>query len=307
MSLLSVHMLGNLYLRHGDNEITGLDTKKARDLLCYLLIHRQRSHAREALANVFWSNTSTVQSRANLRKTLWQLQSTLNEQISEELVQVNTGWVQINPNASIWIDVGEVEQAFVEVRGTCVQDMSDDHAQMVIRAVELYHGELLDGCYQDWCLFERERLQNIYLSLLDKLIGYCEHHHEYERGLAYGAELLRHDRTHEQTYRRMMRLHVRAGNRASALRQYDRCVAVLADELEIGPSSATAELYERIRDNLPLDEEPAQRSTKETGVEHRLKAVLVHLRDMQSGVAKISRALQEEIENVEAMVRRSKQ
>ena len=32
----------------------------------------------------------------------------------------------------------------------------------------VYDGDLFDGCYQDWCLLERERLQNVYLVLLDK-------------------------------------------------------------------------------------------------------------------------------------------
>ena len=303
MSLLSVQMLGRLCLSHDNIEITGLETRKARELLCYLLIHRHQPHAREVLANVFWNNTSTTQSRANLRRTLWQLQAALGSQVSEDLVQVDAGWVQINPNASIWIDVGVLEQTFVEVRGSCGEDMSDTHAQMVMRAVELYHGELLDGCYQDWCLFERDRLQNIYLSLLDRLVGYCENHREYERGLAYGAELLRYDRTREQTYCRMMRLHVRAGNRASALRQYERCVAVLTDELEIGPSGPTVELYERIRDNRPLDDEPSPELTEDPAVERRLREVLARLRDMRSAVAKISQALDEEIDKIEDLTR----
>ena len=37
----------------------------------------------------------------------------------------------------------------------------------------VYRGDLLEGCYQDWCLFERERLQNAYLAMLDKLMVRC--------------------------------------------------------------------------------------------------------------------------------------
>jgi len=37
-------------------------------------------------------------------------------------------------------------------------------------AVRLSYADLLEGWYQDWCLYERERLQNIYLLILDKLM-----------------------------------------------------------------------------------------------------------------------------------------
>lgn len=303
MGLISVQMLGRLSLSHNNTEITSLETRKVRELLCYLLLHRKRPHPREVLANIFWSNTTTMQSRANLRKTLWQLQSALGDQLAEELVQADAESVQINPDAAIWLDVAVIEQVFSEVRGGCGEHMSHEHAQMVSHAVALYQGELLDGWYQDWCLFERERLQNIHLALLDRLMGYCEQHQQYERGLAYGEELLRHDRTREQTYCRMMRLHAGAGNRASALRQYERCVAALSDELEIGPSAPTTDLYERIRDNRPLEAGPGPALTEGSSADRTLREVLTHLRDMQGAVTKISQAIEEQIGKIEGIAR----
>jgi two-component SAPR family response regulator len=93
--------------------------------------------------------------------------------------------------------------------------------------VALYHGDLLEDWFQDWCLYERERLQNIYLAALDKLMDYCEASRDYDAGLAYGTRILRHDLARERTHRRLMRLYYLAGDRTSALRQYDRCVQIL--------------------------------------------------------------------------------
>lgn len=303
MGLLSVQLLGRFSITHEGAEITAVETRKSQELLCYLLMYRHRAHSREALANVFWSNTPTMQSRANLRKALWQLQSELGESMVEELMLVSTEWVQIKPGAAIWLDVSVIECAFAEVRRFSGEEMSDDHAQMVSDAVSLYRGELLDGWYQDWCLFERERLHTIYLSLLDRLMGYCEYHQEYERGLTYGTELLRYDRTREQTHCRMMRLHSRAGNRASALRQYDRCVAILTDELDIGPSAPTTDLYERIRGNRSLDDDPRPLLNEGLAIERTLKDILSHLKEMQGSVAKISQSLEKEIGKIEEMAR----
>ena len=44
---------------------------------------------------------------------------------------------------------------------------------------------------------------------------------------------------HESGYRRLMRLHQSAGDRAEALRVYERCRRLLADELGTTPAAET--------------------------------------------------------------------
>lgn len=85
--------------------------------------------------------------------------------------------------------------------------------------------------------------------MLDKLMEYCEFHKSYEVGLDYGERILRYERAHERTFQRLMRLHAQAGNRTEAMRQYERCVAVLAEEFGIAPDEQTTALYEKLRTN----------------------------------------------------------
>src|SRR5262249_58918228 len=47
----------------------------------------------------------------------------------------------------------------------------------------------------------------------------------------------------ETGYRRLMEAHVAAGNRAEALRAYERCRRLLADELGAYPSPETESIY----------------------------------------------------------------
>lgn len=302
MGVLAIQMLGHLCLSYNSIDLTSLETRKAQELLCYLLLHRQRPHSREVLATVFWSNTPTAQSRANLRKTLWQLQSVLHGQLDCDLVLADTEWVRINTNVTFSFDVADLENSVALVSGQRGEEMSATSAATVSSAVELYRGDLLEGWYQEWCLFERERIQNLYLSLIEKLMGYYEHHHEYERGLQCGAELLRFDRTREDTYRRLMRIHFQAGDRAGALRQYERCVSALREELDIGPSVPTIDLYERMRDNHTLD--AAGRSTPDTarGEGHTLHEVLARLRQMRRAIASIRRDIDDDIRLIERLV-----
>ncbi len=46
----------------------------------------------------------------------------------------------------------------------------------------------------------------------------------------------------ESGYRRLMRLHLRAGDRGEALRVYERCRRLLAEELDTEPSPETEAL-----------------------------------------------------------------
>ena len=114
-------------------------------------------------------------------------------------------------------------------------------------AVQVYQGELLEGSYQDWCLFERERLQNMHLAMLFKLMSYCEANNEYEAGQLYGLRILNYDRASERTHRRLMRLQYMSGDRTAALRQYERCVVALDQDLGVKPDKRTIGLYQQIR------------------------------------------------------------
>jgi DNA-binding SARP family transcriptional activator len=57
------------------------------------------------------------------------------------------------------------------------------------------------------------------------------------------ARLLAIDPLQEEVHRTLMRLYVRQGRRAAALRQYQACVAILQKELGVEPEAQTKRLY----------------------------------------------------------------
>jgi DNA-binding SARP family transcriptional activator len=139
------------------------------------------------------------------------------------------------------------------VRGQPGQKLSDTQMRIVHKAVELYEGDLLEGCYQDWCLHERERLQTIYLILLDKLMDFCQAHRRFEESWYYGNQILAYDQAREHTHRQLMQLFYEAGDRTGALRQYERCKAILEEELGVKPSKRTMALYQQICADMQYD------------------------------------------------------
>jgi DNA-binding SARP family transcriptional activator len=301
MPALSVHLFGNFRVGYEGRVINGFDSCKVQELFCYLLLHRDAPRHREALATLLWCDNPTAQSKKYLRQTLWQLQSMLNTQSengTDRLLIAETDWVQINPTIELWLDVAVFEEAFALRQG---KELDVRSAQSLHDAVSLYKGDLLEGCYQDWCLYERERFQNMYLAMLDRLMVYCLASREYEAGFAYGASILRCDRARERTHRQIMRLHYFANDRTAALRQYERCVAALREELGVSPTRRTQALYEQIRDDR-LDV-ALQASTTGDANPQTLNALLPemlnHLKEVRAALSTLQRRIRRDIKTVE--------
>jgi len=254
MDRLQVFLFGRFSTQRGDLVLTGLEAQKVQELFSYLLIYRKRSHPREKLADLLWPNSSNTQSKQYLRQTLYQLQVALEDNSDPHgaLISVESNWIRMNPMADYWSDIRQFERAFALTQNRRGHELDDAEACALESAVQLYHGDLLESWYQDWSILERERVQNLYLLMLDKLMSYSAAHQEYERGIVYGSDILRCDVAHERTYRRLMQLFALAGDRSGALRQYERCVTVLAQELGVEPAEQTVALYQQIKEDRPL-------------------------------------------------------
>ncbi len=249
MSRISIQLFGQLCVRRNEQVLGGFEAHKVQELFCYLLLHRHHSLSRESLASLLWPDSTTSQSKKKLRQALWHLQSAIgsqSEDIHDRVLLVEPERVRINPEADIWLDVAVFEKTFEFVQSLAGQELDAQKVQALHKAVELYQGPLLEGCYEDWCLYEREHFQNMYLVILEKLMNYCEVHQDYDTGILYGIRILSWDKVRERAHRRLMRLYYLNGDRAAALRQYEQCVTILDEELGVKPSKRTIALYKQI-------------------------------------------------------------
>jgi DNA-binding SARP family transcriptional activator len=319
MPAFNVHLFGKFKLECGQEPLAELETGKPQELLSYLLVHRDRPHAREALAGLLWGETATDRSKKYLRQALWHLQTALEARSAGARVLVaEHDWVQLCVSDELWLDVAVFEHACGLAQGVRGRELDESLLSPLREAVALYQGDLLEGWYQDWCLYERERLQNMYLTLLDKLLSHAAAHQEYEAGQTYGGLLLRHDRAHERTHRQLMRLHYRAGDRTAALRQYERCRTALREELDVKPDRRTLALCEQIRaDQL---DEPAPKIEAAAQVDAvavdavaneanvvSLPDVLTRLRQLQLVLADVQQRVHDDIRAVERALKRKTQ
>lgn len=250
MDELQVRLFGDVSVQQGGQSIP-FPSGKALELFCYLLIHRDRPHTREALSEVLWPEGRSASAKGYLRQALWRLNATVQcrpdrHRTKTELLIVEPDWVRINPDAAWWLDVNAFERTHSAVRDKSGYHLSHSQVAEVESALQLYRGDLMATRYHNWCVYERDRLQLAYLAILDQLMCYCEAQRHYAKGVGLAQIVLRYDPARECTHRQLMRLYYRAGDRTSAIRQYQRCTSVMAEEFGVQPSAGTVALYDQI-------------------------------------------------------------
>ena len=247
MQSLRIYMFGKFHCLYDQNSISGLEASKAQELLSLLVLDGSRPHHREVLADKLWGDTAD--GKKSLRQALWQIQAALapvGAATGVPCLTANGDWIGLNPAAEVWVDAITLEATYQRYRSLPGTQLTQEQAADLQQAAGYYCGDLLEGCYLDFCLQERERYQFFYLSLLDKLLGYYESQQDYAGGVECAQRILRCDRARESTHRRLMQLHYQAGFRTRALHQYKTCVGMLEKELGVGPSRATQEVYRLI-------------------------------------------------------------
>jgi len=262
-----------------------------------------------------WSESPTSVSRKYLRQAFWQLRLAVQSEADSgpsRLLVVDRDSVRLDPRLKLWLDVDVFERAAAEVQGMAGEQLGAAEARVLADAVSLYRGDLLEGWYFDWCLCERERLQSTFILLLDKLMASAETTTQYEKGMAYGEVILRYDRARERTYQRMMRLQCLAGDRGGAIRQFQRCVAALDQELGVRPSRQTLEILDEIRADklaktvlLPTSQ-ATEKSNATVRESPRFVSSLARLHQLRNLLVTVQRRIQQDIRAVDqALSKRS--
>jgi len=298
MASLTISLFKKFRVEKDGTAVPNLGSRKVQELFSYLLLHRENLHHREELADRLWADSTSAQSKKSLRQTLWQLQTALAPPSNADdspVLLTELEWIGLNPGADIWLDVADFEAAFGTCQGSPGYQLDAQTGEHLQDVVKLYSGDLLESWYQEWCLYHRERFQAMYLTMLNKLMSYCEVKRVFEDGISYGQSILLYDRAHERTHRYLMRLLYLSGDRTGAIRQYQRCVAALQEELDVRPSKRTVALYQQVREDrlqdleVTLPELEMSASGPDANPSHQLQCLQETLCDLQR---QLSSALQ---------------
>jgi DNA-binding SARP family transcriptional activator/tetratricopeptide (TPR) repeat protein len=253
MGRLVLTLLGGFRARLDPGVPVALPTRKAQALLAYLALPVGSAHPRDKLAGLLWGDTVETTARTSLRQTLYALRKSLRDAIPQPLV-VDGETVALESSA-VTVDVHEFELRAV---GTTPSALAE--------AAALYEGDFLDGLgvveqpFEDWLLGHRERLREVALNSLGRLLAHQRAAGSTESAVQTALRLLRLDPLQEPVHRALMQLYVDTGRRGSALRQYQFCVATLQRELRTEPEAETKALYQEIlrRRGAAMPEQPGK-------------------------------------------------
>jgi DNA-binding SARP family transcriptional activator/tetratricopeptide (TPR) repeat protein len=239
--MLYINLLGDFRLMYGQRLITSVDSSRMQELLAYLLLHRHAPQSREYTSFLFWPDSSEKQARTNLRQLLHHLHVGLPD--AEKFIISDAKNVQWNPEAPFQLDVSEFEQLLSKASKAASLAEKENGLR---QAIQLYKGDLLKTCYNEWVMADRERLQGEYRKALEELIQLLENKRDYPAAIRYAYQLLQCDPLHEPVYRQLMRIHASNNDRAGALQVYHNCTGTLRKELGVEPDQETKAIYNRL-------------------------------------------------------------
>jgi WD40 repeat protein/DNA-binding SARP family transcriptional activator len=279
MPRLQLSLLGTFRAALDGEPATAFGYDKVRALLAYLAVEADHPHRREMLAGLLWPDQPENAARQSLSQALFRLRRAIgDEDDSTSFLIVTSQSIQFDPSSDYWLDATAFNQL---LKGCKAHDhrrpeVCDLCREALEEAVGLYCGGFLSGlsipdsaAFEEWTLLRRERLHQQVQDGLHRLATCYETQGDCERALAFAVRQVELDPWQERAHRQVMLLYARMGRRATALRQYEACRQLLAEELGAEPSQQTQELYA----SLLQGELPARLGAMEAVSERESRAV----------------------------------
>ena len=176
----------------------------------------------------------------SLRQSLSELNSIVNRHVPA-LVEIERDSVRIDVR-KCWVDALAIFHA------------SADTAAQTSTLVEPYSERLLedlDGMtpsFDQWLTAERTRFEDHVRKILEaELERLTEQNANPEMRAAAARRLINFEPTHEGAVRSLMKAFAQMGDRAQAIREFERCRQVLQRMLDLPPSKETVAVYEAVR------------------------------------------------------------
>jgi len=230
--MLQIRLLGQFDVQLDKKRII-IPTRLGQSLLAYLALTAGTAHRREKLAGAFWPDTSDEGARRNLRQELWRIRKALATQQNNEAdyLLADEFTVTFNRNSEYWLDVAQVER-------------SESDLESLSRNLAFYQGEFLPGFYEEWVTLERERIQSLFDSKMEKLLEQLTVTEHWTTVQEQAERWLTLCNTPEPAFRALMLASGSRGDMAKVSSIYQRCVADLKDQFGVEPSAETRALYE---------------------------------------------------------------
>ena len=227
--------------------------------LAFLATERHRSVSRDELADVIWGDSPPSTWPDALRGVISRVRAVLDAAglPGGPTLTSSSGCYQLHLPAGASVDVEEAAALLDASRAALGGEHAARAVETAAEAVSLTAGQFLAGSGGDWVERRQRVLDELRLDALDALSTAATACGQVALATEAAEEAIGLQPLRESAYVRLAAAHGAAGNRAEALRAYERCRRTLAEELGVNPSPTTEAAYLRL---LTEEDPPAPRA-----------------------------------------------
>lgn len=222
--------------------------RQGRLLFAYLVAERGRPVPRDELAEALWGEKPPPTWEKALTVNVSKLRSLLAEAgVDDPKTLTNAfGCYRLDLPEGTWVDVIAAADAADESEAALAAGDPEQAKTFSARAASLARPLFLPGEDGPWVDGKRRELADILCRALSCLAEAALRTGDPSEAGKAAEEAISLEPYRESGYRRLMEAHAAAGNRAEALRAYDRCRKLLAEELGAYPSPETESFYREL-------------------------------------------------------------
>ena len=195
-------------------------------LLAFLALRTRVS--RSEAAGTLWSSGTEAHAQGCLRTTLWRLR-----RLPQPMLDDDGPLLRLRPD--VRVDARDLVALGARLHAPN-PDLDED--DLDVRAAG--GADLLPGWYDDWVVFERERLRQMRLHVLETVARRLTALGRYPAALEAALAAVRDEPLRESAHRAVVEVHLAEGNRTEAARHFATYRAMLADELGMAPTDTFA-------------------------------------------------------------------
>jgi DNA-binding SARP family transcriptional activator/maltose-binding protein MalE len=228
--------------------------RQSRLLFAYLVAEAGRAVPRDELAEALWAEAPP----ATWDKALSVLVSKLRGLLADRGVDGAHaltgafGCYRLDLPEGTWVDVLAATDAAHEAEQAIASGELERTKAAASLAATLLDRPFLPGEEGEWVEEKRRKFADLRERALTALAEACLRSGEAPEAVQWAEQTVTLAPFRETGYRRLMEAHVASGNRAEALRVYEQCRRLLADELGTYPSPETESIYRELLE-APID------------------------------------------------------
>lgn len=217
--------------------------RQGRRVLVRLAADRDRPVPTDVLADCLWPHRLPRSWEPSLRALVSKLRGALaTVGIGSDPLPAEGGCYQLRlPGA--WVDLEAAANHLDHAEGALRAGDHDRAWSDAIVTAAITGRPLLPGEDGPWIAAQRDRLTGLRLRALDCLVVAWTACGQHRLAIGVAREAVALAPFREDGYRRLMTAQIDAGDRAEAVRTYERCRRLLDEELGVAPSPATEAVY----------------------------------------------------------------